>query len=145
LHGFMPIVVRAVPQAEYDQWVAEKLAEKAEAERLAAEAAAKSWSMDDLMAKGKEVYDAKCAMCHQAGGEGLGVFPALKGSAVATTGPADDHAKLVIFGKNAMPKFGDQLTDAEIAAVVTYERNAWGNDTGETVQPGRISELKAGN
>ena len=145
LHGFMPIVVRAVPQAEYDQWVAEKLAEKAEAERLAAEAAAKSWSMEDLMATGKEVYDAKCAMCHQAGGEGLGVFPALKGSAVATTGPADDHAKLVIFGKNAMPKFGDQLTDAEIAAVVTYERNAWGNDTGDTVQPGRISELKAGN
>ncbi len=143
-HGFMPIVVRAVTQPEYDKWVAKKLEEKVEAERIAAEAAAKSWSMDDLMAKGKEVYDAKCAMCHQPGGEGLATFPALKGSVVATQGPADDHARLVIAGKNAMPAFGDQLTDAELAAVVTYERNAWGNNTGDMVQPGRVAELKAG-
>ncbi|NVK89249.1 MAG: c-type cytochrome, partial [Gammaproteobacteria bacterium] len=145
LHGFMPIVVRAVPQAEYDQWVAQKLEEKAEAERLAAEAAAKSWSMDDLMAEGKRVYEQKCQVCHQASGEGLGAFPALKGSAVATQGPADDHARLVIYGRGMMQAFGTELTDAEIAAVVTYERNAWGNDTGEMIQPGRVSELKAGN
>ncbi len=146
LHGFMPIVVRAVSQAEYDQWVEKKLAEKAEAERLAAEAAAKNWSMDDLMAKGKEVYDAKCAMCHQANGEGLGAFPALKGSAVATESDRiDEHTNIVILGKNAMPKFGEELSDADIAAVVTYERNAWGNDTGEKVQPARVAELKAGN
>jgi cytochrome c oxidase subunit 2 len=145
LHGFMPIVVRAVSQAEYDQWVEQKLAEKAEAERLAAEAAAKSWSMDDLMKLGEEVYSKKCALCHQPNGEGLGTFPALKGSKVATEGSADDHARLVINGKNAMPKFGQELTDAELAAVVTYERNAWGNNTGDTMQPGRVAELKAGN
>ncbi len=145
LHGFMPIVVRAVTQEEYDQWIEQKLAEKAEAERLAAEAAARNWSMDDLMALGKEVYDAKCALCHQANGEGLGTFPALKGSKVATVDSVDDHARMVIFGKNAMPKFGEELTDAELAAVVTYERNAWGNDTGDTLQPGRVAELKAGN
>ena len=144
LHGFMPIVVRAVPQAEYDQWVEKKLAEKAEAERLAAEAAARSWSMEDLMAQGKEVYEDKCAVCHQSNGEGLGTFPALKGSKVATVDSADDHARLVILGLNAMPKFGEELSDADLAAVVTYERNAWGNDTGDTVQPGRIAELKAG-
>ncbi len=144
-HGFMPVVVRAVTQAEFDQWIATKQAEKAEAERLAAEAALKSFSMEDLMTEGKKVYDAKCAQCHQANGEGLGPFPSLKGSKVATVDPADDHARLVIFGKNAMPKFGEQLTDVELAAVVTYERNAWGNNTGDTVQPGRVKELKAGN
>ncbi len=146
LHGFMPIVVRALPQAEYDQWVETKLAEKAEAERLAAEAAAKNWSMEDLMAKGKEVYDAKCAMCHQKGGEGLGAFPALKGSKIAIeSDKIDEHINIIVLGKNMMPKFGEELTDAEIAAVVTYERNAWGNDTKDVVQPARVTELKAGN
>jgi cytochrome c oxidase subunit 2 len=144
LHGFMPIVVRAVTQQEYDRWVEQKLAEKAEAERLAAEAAAKSWSKDDLMKLGEQVYANKCAMCHQPNGEGLGAFPALKGSKVTTEGSPDDHARLVITGKNAMPKFGQELTDAELAAVVTYERNAWGNNTGDLMQPGRVAELKAG-
>ena len=143
-HGFMPVVVKPVTEAEYKKWVAQKQAEKAEAARLAAEAAAKNWSMDDLMAKGKEIYDAKCAMCHQINGEGLGAFPALKDSPIIVNGTADEHARLVIFGINAMPKFGDQLTDAELAAVVTYERNAWGNDKGDLIQPARISELKAG-
>ncbi len=144
-HGFMPIVVRAVTEQEYNAWVETKLAEKAEADRLAAEAALKSFSMDDLMAEGKKVYDAKCASCHMPNGEGTGPFPALKGSALATTGSPDDHARLVIYGKGMMPKFDDQLTDVELAAVVTYERNAWGNNTGQMMQPGRISELKAGN
>ncbi|MEE4244405.1 MAG: cytochrome c oxidase subunit II [Kangiellaceae bacterium] len=146
LHGFMPIVVRALPQAEYDQWVATKLAEQEEARLAAERAAATSFTMEQLMEEGKKVYDAKCSMCHQPNGEGLGAaFPALAGSAVATTEPADDHTKLVIYGKNAMPQFGDSLTDLELAAVVTYERNAWGNDTGEIVQPARVAELKAGN
>ncbi|MCO7224641.1 cytochrome c oxidase subunit II [Pleionea sp. CnH1-48] len=143
-HGYMPIVVRAVSQDDFDKWVGQKHAEKAEADRLAAEAAAKSWSMEDLMADGEKVYMEKCAVCHQANGEGLATFPALKGSKVTTVDSPDDHARQVIFGKNAMPPFGDMLTDAEIAAVVTYTRNQWGNNTGQLVQPGRIKELKAG-
>ncbi|NVJ60616.1 MAG: cytochrome c oxidase subunit II [Gammaproteobacteria bacterium] len=146
LHGFMPIVVRAVTQSEYDQWVAQKLEEKAEAARLAAEAAAKSWSMEDLMEMGKKVYAEKCSVCHQPEGQGLASFPALAGSEIATNpDKIDEHTSIVLYGKNAMPKFGDQLTDAEIAAVVTYERNAWGNSTGDIVQPGRVGELRAGN
>lgn len=146
LHGFMPIVVRAVTQEEYDRWVAQKLEEKAEAARLAAEAAAKSWSMEDLMAMGEKVYAEKCSVCHQPNGEGLATFPALAGSEIATNpDKIDEHVNIVIYGRGMMSKFGDQLTDAEIAAVVTYERNAWGNNTGEVVQPGRVGELRAGN
>ena len=146
-HGFMPVVVKVVSKGEFEQWVAQKNEEKLAAEKAAAEAAAKSWDMDKLMALGKEVYDAKCALCHQAGGEGMGTFPALKGSAMATQADQiNAHIDIVVYGKTgtAMQAFGDQLTDAEIAAVVTYERNAWGNDTGEIVQPADVQAFKAG-
>lgn len=148
-HGFMPVVVKVVSQAEFDQWVAQKNEEKIAAEKAAAEAAAQSWEMDKLMELGKTVYDAKCAACHMQNGAGVPpTFPALKGSAMATK--ADQmqaHIDIVVNGKagTAMAAFGAQLTDAEIAAVVTYERNAWGNDTGEKVQPAEIQAFKAGN
>ena len=148
-HGFMPVVVRVVTEAEFDQWVAQKNEERVAAEKAAAEAAAQSWELDKLMELGKTTYDAKCAACHKADGTGTPpLFPALKGSAMATQADQiKDHIAIVVNGKagTAMAAFGAQLTDAELAAVITYERNAWGNETGEKVQPADIQAFKAGN
>lgn len=146
-HGFMPVVVKVVTESDFDAWVAQKNNESAAAEKAAAEAAASNWDMDKLMALGKETYDAKCAMCHQVNGAGMPpTFPALKGSAIAM-GDIKGHLNIVVNGKagTAMAAYSSQLTDAELAAVITYERNAWGNDTGDTVQPSEIQAFKAGN
>lgn len=132
-HGFMPIVVRAVPQADYDAWIAEK---RDAASRLAA-SADREWTMDELMARGKQVYDVTCVACHQANGQGMPpAFPAIAGSPVAT-GPAKDHLDTVIKGRpgTAMQAFGLQMNDVDIAAVVTYQRNAFGNKAGDAIQP----------
>ena len=137
-HGFMPIVVVAKNDEDYQQWVtAQKTAMDADAA-----AAGRDWNMADLMERGEKVYNTSCAACHQANGEGIpGAFPGLKGSAVAT-GPIPAHIDIIINGKSgtAMAAFGGQLNDIDIAAVVTYERNAWDNNTGDLVQP---SEVKA--
>lgn len=130
-HGFMPIVVDVLSEADYNKWASEKKA-MAAAEAAAA-ASTKDWTKDELMAKGEKVYATNCAVCHQANGEGLGPFPPLKGSAVAT-GPAEGHTGIVLKGKNAMPPFAAQMNDLDLAAVITYERNSWGNDAG-IVQP----------
>jgi cytochrome c oxidase subunit II len=133
-HGFMPIVVHAVSKAEYAAWVDEKKAE------LAAANSGADMSMDELMEKGKSVYAANCASCHMPEGQGVdGLFPALAGSAIAT-GSAADHINIVLNGKNLMPAFKGQLNDADLAAAITYERNSWGNDVGDMVQP---SDVKA--
>lgn len=134
-HAFMPIVVNVVSADEYDSWI---VAQKAASEQAAAEASAdKTWSKDELYARGEAVYNTNCVACHQANGEGLpGVFPGLKGSKMVTEDiPA--HIDVVLNGKagTAMAAWGAQLNDLELAAVVTYERNAWGNDTGDAVQP----------
>ena len=133
-HGFMPIVVRAVSKEDYTTWVADKKAE------LAAANSGADMTMDELMEKGKAVYGANCASCHMPEGQGVdGLFPALAGSPIAT-GPVEDHVGIVLAGKNLMPTFKGQLNDADIAAVITYERNSWGNDVGDMVQP---SDVKA--
>ncbi|NNG14212.1 MAG: c-type cytochrome, partial [Gammaproteobacteria bacterium] len=130
-HGFMPIVVDVVSEAEYTKWAsAQKAAAAAEA---AAAASTKDWSKAELMAKGAKVYATNCAACHQANGEGLGPFPALKGGPLVN-GPASGHIGIVLNGKNAMPPFAAQMNDLDLAAVITYERNSWGNDAG-IVQP----------
>jgi len=97
----------------------------------------------DLMAKGKEVYNTNCAACHQADGSGLEAagFPAMKGSKVAT-GPVDEHIKQTLNGQNAMPPFKGTLNDEQLAAVITYERNAFGNETGDLVQPAQVKQLR---
>ena len=139
-HGFMPIVVVAKAEDEYQQWVAEQKGAMA----AAAAASGKTWSKDELMARGKEVYDTSCAACHQANGQGLPpVFPALAGSAIAT-GPVEGHLHIVIHGKEgtAMQAFGKQFNDADLAAVITYERNAFGNSTGDMVQPSDIAAAR---
>lgn len=139
-HGFMPIVVEAVSQEKYAEWVATKK------EEAAASAAGdnKTFTMEELMAKGEEVYATACAACHQANGQGVpGAFPALAGSKMATEDMAG-HIDIVVNGKagTAMGAFGEILSAADIAAVVTYERNAWGNDTGEMVQPADVNAAK---
>lgn len=139
-HGFMPIVVEVKSVEGYKQWA---LAEKGKASKAAAAAAAasgKTFTKAELMAKGKDVYTANCAACHQAEGQGGGPFPALKGSKVATTGSIADHIAIIANGKGIMPPFGSQLSALDIAAVTTYERNAWGNDTGDVVQPSQVSK-----
>lgn len=136
-HGFMPIVVRALPLEEYRAWVAEQHGQANAAAAAEAEAAMREWSTDELMARGEEVYAASCQACHQANGKGVaGTFPPIAGSKIAT-GPVGDHLALVMNGKagTAMAAFGAQLSDPDLAAVITYQRNAFGNSTGDALQP----------
>jgi cytochrome c oxidase subunit 2 len=139
-HGFMPIVVEAKSEEDYLAWVD---GQKMAAAEVAA-SASKTWTMAELMAQGEKVYATNCAACHQANGEGIpNVFPGLVGSAIAT-GPTAAHIDIIVHGKSgtAMQAFGAQLNDADIAAVVTYERNAWGNDKGDMVQPSDIKSAR---
>jgi cytochrome c oxidase subunit 2 len=138
-HGFMPIVVQAVSDDDFKKWVSVKKAEMV----AAAADVGKVWTKADLMARGEKVY-AQCAACHGATGAGIpGVFPALKGGKI-TTGPVNGHIGMVLKGKpgTAMQAFAGQMNDADIAAVVTYERNAFGNNTGDVVQPSAVKALR---
>jgi cytochrome c oxidase subunit II len=139
-HGFMPIVVRVVPQEEYTQWVGAKRKLLAKA----AEDETKAYTLAELKARGEKVYAANCVACHQANGKGTPpVFPALDGSNLVL-GPKDAQIDVVMNGvvKNgaptAMAAFGKQLSNVELAAVITFTRNNWGNSTGEAVQPADI-------
>ncbi|MEZ5476153.1 MAG: cytochrome c oxidase subunit II [Thiolinea sp.] len=139
-HGFMPIVVVAKDEAGFQQWVDEQKAAAAEA----AAGADKVWDMAGLLEQGKKVYDSTCAACHQATGAGIpGVFPAMTGSAIAT-GDIKAHLDIVMHGKQgtAMQAFASQLSDSDIAAVVTYERNALGNAVGDMLQPADVKAAR---
>lgn len=139
-HGFMPIVVEVKSQADYDQWLAGQKAKLA----AASNDANKSYTLDELKTIGAKVYQAQCAACHQPDGKGLPpTFPALAGSKIAT-GPKAAHIDIVMNGKanTAMAAFGKQLSDVELAAVITYERNSFGNATGDLVQPAEIKALR---
>ena len=136
----MPIVVEAKTQEDYDTW----LAEQKEAAAKEAELRDKDWSLEELVARGEKVYGSACASCHQATGEGIPpMFPALKGSSIVLT-DIQEHINTVINGRpgTAMAAFGKQLSEVDAAAVITYERNAWGNDTGELVSPLDILNFK---
>jgi cytochrome c oxidase subunit 2 len=105
---------------------------------------AQTFTMDELMAHGESVYARSCASCHQPNGEGVpGAFPALKGG-VLTTGPIEGHLDRVINGKQgtAMAAFGAQLNEVDLAAVITYERNSWGNNMGDMLQPIDVAKFK---
>ena len=141
-HGFMPIVVRAVEQAEYEEW----LVGKQEEAKAVFETVGKEWTQEELMVKGEEVYTRVCSVCHQANGQGLPpAFPSLVGTGLAV-GSMQEHIDIVLHGKagTAMQSFSSQLNAAEIAAVVIYERNAWGNDMGDMIQPREINEMMNG-
>jgi cytochrome c oxidase subunit 2 len=140
-HSRMPIVVEAVPQEKFDAWVKDQGALKLAA--LAEATSDKTWSMEEMMEKGKGLYNTKCGACHQITGLGLPpAFPPLKGSPVAT-GNIAAHLNTVLNGKEgtAMQPW-NSLNDLEIAAIVTYERNAWGNDTGDLVQPADVKAAR---
>ncbi len=135
-HGFMPIVVDVRSKEDYQQWLAEKRA-IVEAEN---EQADRTWSKNQLMVKGEDVYLSACAGCHQPNGEGIkGSFPSIKGSPIAT-GELDEHIELVLEGKGSMTGFAETLSPVELAAAITYQRNAFDNDTGDVVQPMLIKE-----
>jgi cytochrome c oxidase subunit 2 len=140
-HAFMPVVVIALEPDEFDEWISNeetRLAEaRAEEERLLD----MEMSMDELMSMGESVYNANCASCHQPNGQGVpGVFPALAGEGLSVAEDMNPHIDIVVNGSagTAMQSFSDQLSMRELAAVITYERNAWGNDTGDAVQAADI-------
>ena len=141
-HGFMPIVLNVLPKAEYQSWAQgqrrEMAHQQADVERL--------WTREELMSLGEDVYATQCATCHQADGQGLAPgYPALAGSRVAT-GPLKDHIDIVLHGREgtAMQAWGDMLSEADIAAALTYTRNAFGNETGDVIQPQAIARIKNG-
>lgn len=138
-HGFMPIVVIAKAPEDYDKWVAEQKQDAG----LAAASAEREWSKDELMAQGEKVYAINCLSCHQANGQGVPpAFPGLAGSPI-TTGDAAAHIDIVLNGKpgTAMAAYRDLLNDADLATVITYERNAWGNSA-SIVQPAAVKAAR---
>lgn len=143
-HGFMPIVVIAKEPAEYDKWMKDIAAKQKAAKEREQELLAMEMSEDKLMNLGEKIYNSTCAACHQANGQGVpGAFPALAGSDIATNSDQrDHHIDVVLHGVDgtAMQAFSNQLTMSELAAVITYERNAWGNDTGDLIQAADIND-----
>jgi len=139
-HGFMPVVVYVVSPEEYAEWFASKQGEASEVKALMAQ----TFSLDDLVTRGKGVYDRSCLACHGASGEG-GVGNAIAGSAIVT-GSLDGHLQSVVHGipGSAMQAFGGQLNDVDMAAVITFQRNAFGNNMGDMVQPVDVYNFKKG-
>ncbi len=128
-HGYMPIVVVAKTQADFKKWVAEQTGKKQVSQKSKKPGPAKIMTKAALMTQGKKVYSTACSACHQANGKGMPpTFPALAGGKM-TVGPIAAHIDIVLNGKqgSAMQAFKNQLTPEQIAAVITYERNAWGN------------------
>lgn len=138
-HAYMPIHVKVVTAEEYSKWV------DSEKKILAAKAddPTKVWTQNDLIARGEKVYAANCAACHQANGKGAGPIKAVDGSAVVLDADKSKMIAVMLNGQNngAMPAW-KQLSDTEIAAVVTYTKNSWSNKTGQLVQPADIKTAR---
>lgn len=147
-HGFMPIVVKAVDEQEFDAWVAQQAKVEDEyAETEAKPEAQAAMTRAELMDLGKKKYDIICAACHKPDGTGIPpMFPPLKGSSVAVGKPISRHIEYILNGVpgSAMQAYKEQLNDKEIAAIVTYERNAWGNNTDDEVQPAEVASVRKG-
>ncbi len=138
-HAFMPIIVEAVEPEKYAKWVSARKGKAA----AAVVDVNKLFTMDELKAQGEKVYAGTCLACHQANGKGIpGTFPELDGSKI-TNGPKAENIKIVMNGKagTAMVAF-KHMSDVDIAAVITYVRNAWGNTTGDVIQPSEINESR---
>ncbi|NBD20262.1 cytochrome c oxidase subunit II [Aquabacterium fontiphilum] len=133
-HAYMPIHVRVVTREQYAQWVAERKKEMA----AAADDPNKVWELPALVARGEQVYNANCAACHQPSGKGGGAIKALDGSPVVLDNDKLRAILVLLNGQgNAMPAWR-QLSDTEIAAVITYTKNQWSNQTGQIVQPADV-------
>ncbi|MCR9191359.1 MAG: cytochrome c oxidase subunit II [Gammaproteobacteria bacterium] len=145
-HGFMPIVVKAVPEEEYAQWLKDQKAQQQAMLKRESEPQA-DMSREDLMALGKHKYEQVCAACHMPTGEGIPpMYPALKGSSVSVGHPISRHIDIILKGVpgSAMQAYAGQLTNEEVAAIATYERNAWGNNTNDLVQPNDVRIVRFG-
>ena len=131
-HAYMPIHVKVVSQADYSKWVEGKMT----ALKAAADDPAKEWQLADLIARGEKIYNANCAACHKPDGTGAGPIKALVGSATVLDADRGRQIAVLLNGQNngAMPAW-KQLSDTEIAAVITYTKNSWTNKTGQIVQP----------
>ncbi|AMM12828.1 cytochrome-c oxidase [Burkholderia sp. PAMC 28687] len=138
-HAYMPVVVEVLSADDYNKWV------DGQKKKMAASAddPNKTYTMDELKARGEKVYTSNCAVCHQPTGKGAGQFPALDGSKIAN-GPIAEHVSIVLKGKGAMPNWSATLNDVEIASVITYERNTWGNHTGDVLQPKQVADARNG-
>lgn len=181
-HGFMPIVVKAVSEEDFDKWVVQQNPKTGETKPKAqlpattqtqavptqpaptatgtpvatgtaaqtpatveAKPTAKAWTREELTKKGEEIYQKFCVACHKADGTGMPpTFPPLKASSVAVGHPVSRHIDIVLHGVKgtAMQAFGEQMTNEELAAVITYTRNAWGNKTGDAVQPEDVAKQR---
>lgn len=138
-HGFMPVVVEVMEEAAFDAWYAEEVVNEAKRQ----ENLTKTFTHEELMAEGEQVYGTFCASCHQPNGRGVPpVFPSLVDTPVVT-GSRDEHISLVINGVTgtAMQAFGKQLDAAQLGAVVHYERHSWGNNAGDITQPRDVLSL----
>ena len=135
--AFMPIVVKVVSDADYASWVDSKKKEMA----AMADDPSKVYTLEESKERGAKVYAANCSVCHQPNGQGGGAFPALAGSKVVN-GPKEGQYAILLNGKNAMPKWNN-LSDTELAAVMTYTKNSWGNKSGEVIQPSDFVTARA--
>ena len=143
-HGFMPIEVEVRPEGEFDQWIEDQRIAAELASGAAVAARAKTWTMEELLPIGQETFIKHCATCHERDGMGQGSkYPALNDSPIVT-GLIADHLDRVMNGKadTEMQSWAPQLSDLEIAAVITYERNSWDNDTGDVIQPITVYEAR---
>ncbi len=132
-HAYMPIHVKVVSAAEYSAWVGGQ--QKLMAAKL--DDPAKVWTMADIGQRGEKVYAANCAACHQANGKGAGPIKALDGSPIVLDADKTSEIAILLNGKGAMPAW-KQLSDTDIAAVITYTKNNWSNKTGQLVQPSEV-------
>ena len=134
-HAYMPIHVKVVSQADYTKWVDGKRAEMS----AKADDPGKVWELADLSARGEKVYNSNCAACHQANGKGMGPIKPLDGAAVVLDADKTKQIAVLLKGQNngAMPSW-KQLSDTEIAAVITFTKNNWSNKTGQVVQPADV-------
>ncbi len=143
-HAFMPVVVEVRPEEEFLAWIEDQRVANELAGEAAVAARSRTWTMAELMPMGEDVFITHCATCHQPDGLGQGIkYPALAGSLIAT-GPIEMHLERVLDGlaETEMQAWAPQLSDLELASVITYERNAWGNDTGDVVQPLTVYEAR---
>ncbi len=138
-HAFMPVVVKVLSADDYAKWVDDQKKKMA----AGADDPNKTYTLAELTERGAKVYAANCAVCHQPNGKGAGAFPAIDGSKIAN-GPIAEHVGLVLKGKNVMPPWAPTLNDVEIASVVTFERNSWGNHTGDILQPKQVADARNG-
>ena len=136
-HAYMPVVVDVLPEDEFEVWLEDQRIALESMGEAAIAARSRDWSMEELLPIGEDVYLTNCATCHQPDGLGQGIkYPAMAGSVVAN-GPVENHLSTVMNGVagTEMQAWGPQLSDLDIAAVITYERNTFGNETGDVVQP----------